>query len=275
MLLKPAEETWLNMGFLEIRSSSVWDRFKRVKPFLANKSCKSFMTLQCCWPCLPHCALFPDGSTADLLLRLCPRAARMQRTHTPLSGTMMRALYRTVVVKRELSRKVKLSIYQSIYVPTLTYGHELWNFAFEVDVLCADEGRGCTRHVKVEGVDRIGDRLYDSSLDSASKGIFQKTAEAPPQQPAPTPPQSPALGGGAAELPFLYRISIRSLYSQPAPTEASHASCILWQPYTYLLQLWLARPGGKYRKTLTRRGARDGILARSDSVRWRSRWSAF
>ncbi|KAI3351351.1 hypothetical protein L3Q82_005898 [Scortum barcoo] len=32
----------------------------------------------------------------------------------------------TVVVKKELSRKAKLSIYQSIYVPTLTYGHELW-----------------------------------------------------------------------------------------------------------------------------------------------------
>ncbi|KAI3360279.1 hypothetical protein L3Q82_014587 [Scortum barcoo] len=32
----------------------------------------------------------------------------------------------TVVVKKELSRKAKLSIYRSIYVPTLTYGHELW-----------------------------------------------------------------------------------------------------------------------------------------------------
>jgi len=38
----------------------------------------------------------------------------------------MRPLYRSVGVKRELSRKVKLSIYRSIYVPTLTYGHELW-----------------------------------------------------------------------------------------------------------------------------------------------------
>ncbi|TWW71090.1 hypothetical protein D4764_17G0005730 [Takifugu flavidus] len=33
---------------------------------------------------------------------------------------------RSVVVKRELSRKAKLSIYRSIFVPTLTYGHELW-----------------------------------------------------------------------------------------------------------------------------------------------------
>lgn len=35
-------------------------------------------------------------------------------------------LYRSVMVKRELSQKVRLSIYQSIYIPTLTYGHELW-----------------------------------------------------------------------------------------------------------------------------------------------------
>ena len=41
-------------------------------------------------------------------------------------SAVMRALYLTVVVKRELSLKAKLSIYQSIYVPTLTYGHELW-----------------------------------------------------------------------------------------------------------------------------------------------------
>ena len=39
----------------------------------------------------------------------------------------MRSLYQSVVVKRELSRKVKLSIYRSVYVPTLIYGHELWD----------------------------------------------------------------------------------------------------------------------------------------------------
>ena len=38
----------------------------------------------------------------------------------------MRALRRSVVATRELSQKAKLSVYQSIFVPTLTYGHELW-----------------------------------------------------------------------------------------------------------------------------------------------------
>ncbi|KAK3518725.1 hypothetical protein QTP70_008916 [Hemibagrus guttatus] len=42
------------------------------------------------------------------------------------AAAVMRSMYRSVVVKKELSRKAKLSIYQSIYVPTLNYGHELW-----------------------------------------------------------------------------------------------------------------------------------------------------
>jgi len=41
------------------------------------------------------------------------------------ASAVMWALYRSIVVKRELSRKAKLSMYMSIYVPTLTYGHEL------------------------------------------------------------------------------------------------------------------------------------------------------
>ncbi|KAK3541999.1 hypothetical protein QTP86_009835 [Hemibagrus guttatus] len=41
-------------------------------------------------------------------------------------AAVMRSMYRSVVVKKELSRKATLSIYQSIYVPILTHGHELW-----------------------------------------------------------------------------------------------------------------------------------------------------
>ena len=42
------------------------------------------------------------------------------------ASAVMRALRQSVVDKRELSQKAKLSIYRSIYVPTLTYGHEVW-----------------------------------------------------------------------------------------------------------------------------------------------------
>ncbi|KAK3541273.1 hypothetical protein QTP86_019410, partial [Hemibagrus guttatus] len=41
-------------------------------------------------------------------------------------AAVMQSMYRSALVKKELSQKAKLSIYQSIYVPTLTYGHELW-----------------------------------------------------------------------------------------------------------------------------------------------------
>ena len=42
------------------------------------------------------------------------------------ASAVMRTLRQSVVVKRELSQKAKLSIYRSIYVPTLTHGHKLW-----------------------------------------------------------------------------------------------------------------------------------------------------
>ncbi|KAK3530499.1 hypothetical protein QTP86_027775 [Hemibagrus guttatus] len=60
---------------------------------------------------------------------LFTREGRMDREidrRIGAAAAVMRSMYRSVVVKEELSRKAKLSIYQSIYVPTLTYGHELW-----------------------------------------------------------------------------------------------------------------------------------------------------
>ncbi|KAK3506039.1 hypothetical protein QTP70_003193, partial [Hemibagrus guttatus] len=48
---------------------------------------------------------------------------RISRRSQGLEGAVMRSMYWSVVVK-ELSRKAKLSIYQSIYVPTLTLGHD-------------------------------------------------------------------------------------------------------------------------------------------------------
>ncbi len=40
------------------------------------------------------------------------------------ASAVMRSMYRSVVVKKEMSCKAKLSIYRSIYVPTLTYDYE-------------------------------------------------------------------------------------------------------------------------------------------------------
>jgi len=72
--------------------------------------------------------LLPQAKEFKYLRVLFTSEGRMEREMDRRIGAasaVMRALYRSLVVKRELSRKAKLSIYRSIYVPTLTYGHEL------------------------------------------------------------------------------------------------------------------------------------------------------
>ena len=42
------------------------------------------------------------------------------------SSAVMRALHYSVIMKRELSKKPKLSIFKTVFVSILTYGHESW-----------------------------------------------------------------------------------------------------------------------------------------------------
>ena len=42
------------------------------------------------------------------------------------ASAVMYALHYSVVIKRELSKKDKLSIFKTVFVPILTYGHEFW-----------------------------------------------------------------------------------------------------------------------------------------------------
>ena len=42
------------------------------------------------------------------------------------ASAVMRQFYRSVVQKRELCTKAKLSVLRSVFVPILTYGHECW-----------------------------------------------------------------------------------------------------------------------------------------------------
>ena len=39
---------------------------------------------------------------------------------------MIWVLHQTVLMKKELSPKITPSVYQSVYIPTLTYGHKVW-----------------------------------------------------------------------------------------------------------------------------------------------------
>ena len=47
-------------------------------------------------------------------------------TRIDMASAAMRALHYSVVMKRELSKKAKLSIFKRVFVPILTYGHESW-----------------------------------------------------------------------------------------------------------------------------------------------------
>ena len=42
------------------------------------------------------------------------------------ASAVMRALHYSVAMKRELSKNAKLSIFKTVFVPILTYGHESW-----------------------------------------------------------------------------------------------------------------------------------------------------
>ena len=44
----------------------------------------------------------------------------------------MRALHYSAVIKRELSKKAKLSVFKTAFVPILTYGHEFWVITIRV-----------------------------------------------------------------------------------------------------------------------------------------------
>ena len=71
------------------------------------------------------------------------------------AAAVMRSLYRSVVVKRELSRKAKLSIYWSIYVPALTYGHDRKNKVSRVHLYQMHPGH-LPREVILEALQCLG-----------------------------------------------------------------------------------------------------------------------
>jgi len=42
------------------------------------------------------------------------------------ANAVLRELYRSVVTKQELSNTAKLSVFKSVFVPILTFGHKSW-----------------------------------------------------------------------------------------------------------------------------------------------------
>ena len=60
---------------------------------------------------------------------------------------LMRQLHRSVVLKRELCTKAKLSIFRSVYVRILTYGHECWIMNEKVRPLVQAAEMGLLRRI--------------------------------------------------------------------------------------------------------------------------------
>ncbi|KAI3361665.1 hypothetical protein L3Q82_002028 [Scortum barcoo] len=96
------------------------------------------------------------------------------------ASAVLRTLVCSVVVKRELSQKAKLSIYWSIYIPTLTYGHELWVMTERTGLrIQAAEMQVCFLQ-RVSGL-RLRDRVR--SLDICER--LRSRAAAPPRREEP------------------------------------------------------------------------------------------
>ncbi|TWW66932.1 hypothetical protein D4764_20G0009640 [Takifugu flavidus] len=81
--------------------------------------------------CLPRVGeeVLPQVEEFKYLRILFTSKGRMEREidrRIGATSAVMRALNQSVMVKKELSRKAKLSIYQSIYIPILTCGHQRW-----------------------------------------------------------------------------------------------------------------------------------------------------
>ena len=78
----------------------------------------------------------------------------------------MRSLYKTVVTKRELSLKAKVSVFKSIYRPILTYGHELWVMTERVrSRVQAAEMRFLRRAAGLTLMDRVRSSTIRESLN--------------------------------------------------------------------------------------------------------------
>ena len=74
---------------------------------------------------------------------------------------MSHVLHRMVVTKRQLSWKAKLSIYWSVFVPTLTYGHVQWVMTERMR-LCVQVAKMGFLH-RVAGVS-LRDRVRSSAI---------------------------------------------------------------------------------------------------------------
>ena len=79
--------------------------------------------------CLPQVGSLPQVEEFNYVRILFTGEGRTEQEidrRLSAASAIMWSLYWSVVVKRELSQKARLSVYRLIFVPSLNYGHKLW-----------------------------------------------------------------------------------------------------------------------------------------------------
>lgn len=84
---------------------------------------KSFLRVKC--PVQVRDQILPQVQEFKYLVVMSDGRREIDR-RIGTAAAVKPVLYWSIVVKRELSVKVTFSIYRSIYVAILSYGHELW-----------------------------------------------------------------------------------------------------------------------------------------------------
>lgn len=79
-----------------------------------------------------HVRLWQGCSLSPVLLIIFQRFSSEEKMANEIyrkagaASAVMWSVYWTIVMKKGHGQKSKVSIYRSVYTPTLTYGHELW-----------------------------------------------------------------------------------------------------------------------------------------------------
>ncbi len=126
------------------------------------------------------------------------------------ASAVMRSMYRSVVEK-ELSCKAKLSIYQSIYMPTLTYGHELW--------VMTERTRSLIQVAEMSFLRRVAGRSPEIGWGARSLGRSSEVARASVPDAFWTP---------SWEV-FWARPTVRRLQGRPRTRWRNYVSRLVWE----------------------------------------------
>ena len=85
---------------------------------------------------------------------------------------VMPALHDSVVMKRELSKKAKLSIFKAVFVPILTYDHECWVMTKRMRSQAQASEMRCLH--RIEGVTLFNKVRSSESRKSTSSRYFSE-----------------------------------------------------------------------------------------------------